>query len=238
MTAPRSTAKVLPHEPLEQLAGNLWRLEGALPEGPLRRVMVIARLHDGGLLLHNPIMADDPTMRAIEALGAPRVLVVPNGWHRLDAPAFHARFPEARVVAPAAARRRVQKVVPVDATYEELPRDASAWLEPLDGLGQREGVLHVRSEDGVTLVFADAVFNLPARFPGLWGFVYHDVMGSKPGPRVTRVGRLALVRDRRAFRDHLERLADLPDLRRVIVAHGAMEATDARGMLRRAAATL
>ncbi len=225
---------------LEQLAENLWRLEGAVPGMKMTRVMTIARMSDGGLIIHNGVAPEGShdTYREIEALGAPRYLVVPNGWHRLDAPKYRARFPNAKVVAPAGARKKVQQVVPVDLTYEDLPRDEAAWIETIDGVCAAEGVMHVRSNDGETLVFTDTVFNLPARFPGLYGFVFHDIVGSKPGPRVTRVGKLFLVKDKKACRAHLERLADTPNLKRVVVAHGAMEANDARGMLRAAAATL
>lgn len=223
---------------LEQLAENLWRLEGAVPGMQLNRVMVVARMSDGGLVIHNGIEQGEALYGEIEALGAPRYLVVPNGWHRLDAAKYRARFAGISVVAPRGSRKRVQQVVPVDLTYEELPRDEAVWIEPLDGLKGAEGVMHVRSNDGVTLVFTDAIFNLVERIPGFYGFIFHDVVGSKPGPRVTRVGRWFLVKDKSAYRAHLERLADTPNLKRVIVAHGAMEATDARGMLRAAAATL
>lgn len=229
---------LLPHGPLQQLSENLWALEGDLPTMPLKRWMVIARMADGALVIHNGVAVEEEVLRQIEALGAPRWLVVPNGWHRLDAAFFRARFPGLKVIAPAGGRARVEKVVPVDADLEGFPGDDLVKLETLDGVRAAEGVMRVRSQDGVSLVFTDAVFNLPARLPGMQGFILHDVIGSKPGPRVTRVGRLLLAKDRRAFRAHLERLAETPDLRRVLVAHGAIESTDPRAMLRTAAATL
>ena len=223
---------------LEQLAENLWRLEAPIPGMPLGRVMTIARMSDGALLIHNAIDGGDTLYRELESLGEPRYLVVPNGWHRLDAAKFKARFPALKVVAPAGGRKRVSKLVPVDHTFEELPKDDAVRIDTLDGLRAAEGVMSVRSSDGVTLVFTDAVFNIPARFPGFQGFLYHDLMGSKPGPRVSRVGRLFLVKDKRAYRAHLEGLASTPDLKRVIVAHGAMEARDPSAMLRIVATTL
>jgi hypothetical protein len=73
--------------------------------------------------------------------------------------------------------------------------------------------------------------------PGLFGLIYR-LVGSTGGPRVTRIGKLVMIKDRRAAVDHLLRLADTPDLRRVIVSHGAMESTDPAGMLRAAAASI
>jgi hypothetical protein len=223
---------------LEQLAENLWRLEAPVPGMPLGRVMTVARMSDGALLIHNAIDGGEALYREVAALGAPRYLVVPNGWHRLDAPKYKVRFPSIQVVAPAGGRKKVSQVVAVDLTYEELAKDDAVRMETLDGLAEAEGVLHVRSNDGVTLVFTDVVFNLPKRFPGLQGFIYHDLVGSKPGPRVTRVARWFVVKQKHAYRTHLERLAATPDLKRVIVAHGAMETNDPAAMLRAAAATL
>jgi len=223
---------------LERLAENLFRLEAPVPGMPLDRVMVIARMSDGGLVIHNAIAGSEELYREIEALGSPRFLVVPNGWHRLDAAAYRARFPAVKVVAPAGGRKRVAQVVPVDLTYEELPKDDDVQIETLDGLKAAEGVMRVRSSDGVTLVFTDAVWNLAKRIPGFYGFVFHDVVGSKPGPRVTRVGRWFMVKDKQAYRAHLERLAGTPELKRVIVAHGAMVSEDAAAMLRAVAGTL
>ena len=230
---------VLPHGPLRQLAENLWALEGDLPPGnPLKRWMVIARMNDGGLVVHNAIAVEEDLYARIASLGTPRWVIVPNGWHRLDGGRYRARFPGVKVLAPAGARKRVEQVVPVDADYEGFPGDDAVRLETLDGVGRAEGVLRVRSADGESVVFTDAVFNLVDRIPGFKGFIMHDVVGSKPGPRVTRIGRWFLAKDRGALRAHLERLAATSDLRRVFVAHGAIESRDPAGMLRMAAGTL
>lgn len=227
---------VLPHGPVEVLAANLRRVEGSLPDMPLGRVMTIARRRDGRLVIHNAIALEEPLMRELEAWGEPAFLVVPSAWHRLDAFVFAQRYPGLTVLCPAGARRAVQKVVPVGGTCDDLPPDDDVSLRHLDGLARREGVLTVRSEDGATLVLNDAIFNLP-HLPGLFGLVYRWT-GSTGGPRVTRIFRWFVVKDRTAFRMDLERLADIPDLRRVIVSHGAMIASGVRDTLRQAAATI
>jgi hypothetical protein len=236
MAAAHQRWTVLPHGPLEQLAENLWRVEAALPDMPLRRVMVVVRLDDGGLLLHNPVALEEPTMKELLALGTPVFMVVPNGWHRLDAAPFKARYPALKVVAPVGARAKVAQVVPVDLAPAEVGAKAVAF-EDVAGARQLETVMRVRSADGHTLVFTDLLFNLPGRFPGLWGLVYH-LMGARPGPRVTWIGRTFMVRDRSAYRAQLERLAVEPELRRVIVAHGTPVLERAGDMLRQAATTL
>src|SRR5690606_38404699 len=79
------------HGPLERLEDNLWRVEGALPNMALRRVMTVVRMADGRLVIHSAIALPDELMAQIEAWGRPSYLLVPNAYHRLDAPAYKAR---------------------------------------------------------------------------------------------------------------------------------------------------
>jgi hypothetical protein len=218
MTRPQTTWRVLPHRPLTQLSERVWRLEGDLAGMPLKRVMTIARRADGGLVVHNAIAADAAAMAALGALGEVRAIIVPSGFHRLDAKVFHARFPAAQVLCPAGARSKVGQVVPVTASYDEVAGDGVVELETLDGTKAREGTLIVRDADGVTVVVNDVIFNMP-HLPGAQGLVLRHLTGSSGGPRITRIARWFLIADPRALRAHLERLAALPGLRRVIVSH-------------------
>ncbi|HET9622107.1 MAG TPA: hypothetical protein VFP84_12115 [Kofleriaceae bacterium] len=218
MAVTNDSWRVAPHHPLEALSERVWRVEGTVVRTPLQRVMTIARRSDGGLVVHSAIAVDKPTLSAITALGDVKVIVVPNAFHRLDARVFHARFPDAQVVCPPGARKAVEQVVPVGATYDGLPADPAVELQTLDGTKGREGVMIVRDADGTTLVFNDLVFNMP-HVGGVQGFVLRHITGSSGGPRITRIAKLFLIHDRDAVRAHLERLAALPDLRRIIVSH-------------------
>ena len=232
-----TTWKVLPHGPVEKLAENLWRVEGSLEGMPLRRVMTLVKRSDGGVLVHNAIALADDAMREIDAWGSVRWLVVPNGYHRLDARVFKDRYPEARVLCPAGSRAKVEEVVPIDLTYDDFVPDQAVHIVTLDGVAKQEGALLVRSPDGVTIVLNDAVFNLP-HGKGFTGFIFRHVTQSSGGPRVSRVTRWFVVKDRKAFRAHLERLAETPDLRRVIVSHQDVIDVNPGGALRKAAATV
>jgi hypothetical protein len=55
-------------------------------------------------------------------------------------------------------------------------------------------------------------------------------------PRVSRIMRLFMISDKAAFRAHLERLAALPDLRRIVVSHHLVIERDPAGTLRAVAA--
>ncbi len=210
--------KVLPHEPIHKLAENLWWVRGSVPNMSLNRTMTIARLPDARLVIHNAIALEEAAMKEIEAWGAPAFLVVPNGVHRLDAPAYKRRYPSLRIVAPRGARSRIEEVVPVDLTYEEFPAEESVRFETLHGVGDAEGAMIVRSADGVTLVLNDAVFNMDRKRDPL-GFFFTTVLGSAPGPRVSRLVKLLFVKDKQALRADLERYAALPNLARLVVAH-------------------
>lgn len=224
---------VLKHGPLETLADNVWRVEGALPKMALRRQMIVIRLNDGSLVIHSAIAVDEETRAGLEALGQPSILVVPSAFHRLDAPAFKARYPNIEVVCPAGARSKVEEAVAVDRTYAQVEPTDTLSFEHLDGLADAEGVLTVRSEDGVTLVFNDALFNHP--HVGGFGGLILRLLGSSGGPKVTRVAKTFIVKDRRAYADHLRRLADTPNLMRVIPGHGEVISDDPARVLRNVA---
>jgi hypothetical protein len=218
MPKAHSTWTVLEHGPLEKLADNLWWLQGALPGMSLRRTMVIVRLSDGRLVIHNGIALEEPAMRELERWGTPAYLIVPNGGHRLDAPAYKARYPNLRVLTPRGSRARVEQVVAVDGCYEDFPSDAHVRFEMLHGVGDAEGAMVVKSADGTTVVLNDAMFNMDRKRDPL-GFFFTTLLGSAPGPRVSRLAKLVYIKDKRALREDFARYAAIPDLTRVIVAH-------------------
>lgn len=235
MPKAHDTWKVLPHGPIEKLSPNLWRVQGVL--SPVHRVMAVAKRADGTLVVHNGIALEDTAMAELDAWGKVSTIVVPNGYHRLDAKIFKDRYPDAKVIAPAGSRAKVAQVVPVDGTYADAAKDAVVELVHLDGTKEREGAMIVRAPGDTTVVFNDAVFNMP-HGKGFTGFILRRLTASSGGPTVSRISRWLVVADKAAFRAHLERLAELPDLKRVIVSHYETISDDAAGTLRRVAATL
>jgi hypothetical protein len=230
--------KVLPHEPIVTLSENLLWVRGAIPGMSLKRVMVVVRLADRQLLIHNGIALDERGMTELERFGSPAFLVVPSGGHRLDAPAYKKRYPALRVLAPRGSREKVEQVLPVDGCYEDFQASDVARFERLNGVDDKEGVLIVRSSDGVSVVLNDCMFNMDRKRDAL-GFFFTTLLGSAPGPRVSRLAKLAIVSDKKALRADFERLAELPELTRVIVAHEKVASgPDARSALLAAATYL
>jgi len=223
---------VLPHEPIEKLEDNLWRVEGKMPDGRTQRAMVVARMKDGGLVIHNAIALGVAEMKELEAFGTPKILIVPNGFHRQDARIYKERYPGLRVICPAGARRRVEQVVAVDAPLEEERGDEDVSIETVDGAKQ-EAVVTVRSGDKVSLVFSDLLLNM-APSGGMMGFLLAPT-GRLSVPRIVRWIGLA---NRDAVADRLSRLADTPGLTRVLVGHGKTVSDQASQKLKAAAQEL
>lgn len=229
---------VLPHGALEHLSPNILRVEGKLESGPpIKRVMTVARMEGGELVVHSAMALEESAMKELDAVGPVRFILVPNRWHRLDAPRYAKRYPDAKVLCPAGSRKGVEQVCRVDGTYADFPSDGRVRLDALDGVGHVEGVMIVEEESGVTLVMNDALFNMPHR-TGVSGFILRHITQSSGGPRVSRLIRLFLLKDKAAFRANLERLAELPRLRRIVVAHHETIEDDPAGVLRQVAATL
>ncbi len=94
----------------------------------------------------------------------------------------------------------------------------------------------VRSADGTTVVLNDIVFNMDRRKDVL-GYLFTTVMGSAPGPRVSRLMKLLVIKDQKALRTDLERLAGTPGLVRLIVSHDKVASGPEAAAALRTAAT-
>lgn len=227
---------VLPHGELEALEPNLWRVEGRLARAPMKRVMTVARLASGALVVYSPIALGEPAMAQLDALGDVAFIVTPNGWHRIDTPAYAKRYPRARVLAPAGARKRVCEVATVAGGLDALPADPSVRLVPVAGTREAEAMLIATSGDRTSIAVSDTIFNMPHR-RGVGGFVLRHITQSSGGPRVSRLARNFIIKDKPQFAAQLELLAT-PQLARVIVAHHQVIADDPAAVLRRIAAAM
>ncbi len=230
--------QVLPHDPIQELSENLWRVEGELPHFSMKRVMAVARLQTGGLLIHSAIAMNEASMARLEAWGRPELMLIPHVRHRMDAARFKARYPALRVFAPPGVMSKARAVVHVDGTYADVPTDPALSLELLDGTAEAEGALLVRSQDGTSVILTEVVFDLEPPKSAL-GRAAVKLAGLGPGPRVTPFVKFEMVKDRAALAAHLRRLAGIPDLTRLIVGHSRMSVGDAAAQaLREAAASL
>jgi hypothetical protein len=227
-----TTWTVLPHEPLEKHAENLWSVSGKMPSGNQRR-MTIVRRADGKLVIHNPIALGEAEMKEVEALGKPGYLIVPNAFHRQDSVIYKQRYPEMAVLCPQKAKKRVSQVVEVAGNLDEMPKDADVEMFHLRGMKDGEGAIRVRSQAGSALVFNDTLLNLE-KGKGLTGFF----MAPTGTLSVPRFARWMLAKSTAELKEHLTELAGSPGLTRLVPGHGKVIESDASPALQQAAALL
>jgi hypothetical protein len=227
-----TTWTVLPHEPIEKHAENLWSVSGKMPGGNQRR-MTIVRRADGKLVIHNPIALDEAEMKEVEALGKPGYLIVPNAFHRQDSIIYKQRYPELSVHCPQKARKRVSQIVDVAGNMDELPKDTDVEVFHLRGMKESEGAIRVRSQAGTALVFNDALLNLE-KGSGVAAFF----MAPTGTLSVPRFARWMLTKSTAELKEHLSELAGSPGLTQLVPGHGKVLESGASPALKQAAALL
>jgi hypothetical protein len=230
---PRSRPWIVqPYRPIQRIEQNLWTVDGDVhvPGGVIPRKMTLLKCPDGRVAIHSPICLGDDDMAAIESWGELAFCIVPNGYHRLDAPAFRERYRPLKIVCPDPVRARVAKVVAVDGGYSSLP--PSIEWQPL-AMTSGEAVFVSRADGRITLIFGDALFNVQ-RLAGTLGIVL-NLIGSIGGPRVTPLAKLIVVSDRKLLASQLPELAAIPGLTRLIPGHGDNLEGEPAATLRRVA---
>jgi hypothetical protein len=206
---------------LRAIANNMWVVDGTIqmPPGPLPRRMAIARLTSGDLVVFSAIALDDAVMAEVEALGRPTFLVVPNAFHREDAPEWKRRYPDIRVVAPERARAAVDEVVKVDDTVGDFG-DSTVRFVPVPGT-KGESAMIVRHQSSATLVVNDLIANVQ-NSRGIMKVVLTLMGFAGSSPQVPRMFKKRAVEDAvlvaRQFRDW----AATPGLSRIVVSHGSI----------------
>jgi hypothetical protein len=228
---------VQPHGPLTQIAEGVWTAEGSItmPLGRFPRRMTVVELAKGGLAVWSPVPLGEAEMARLDALGKVAFLIVPNAGHRLDLGAWKKRYPEARVVAPADARKAVDEAARVEVTTDRALGDPTVRLTIVPGMKADEFAMTVSRKDGTTLVLNDVLASVH-RPKGLGANIMARLFGfGVKRPQVSRLVRKRYVADPKAVAAQLRAWAELPDLKRVIVSHVDVIEVEPRGRLLRAA---
>lgn len=234
---PLTDWKILPHRDIEAFSEHLWQIEGDLEHLPIGRRMVMVRMDDGRLVIHNAICVSEQCMARIEAWGEPAFVIVPNAFHRIDAPRWAARYPKAKVLTSSAAKKKVLERVRVDGDIEELPRTERLELIPLRGSKVGEAAMRVSDPSGTSLVFNDTVMNNHRNSGSLW-WNFFALTGSLGGPKVTGLMKLTGVSNKAELKAHLLELSQTPGLVRIFPGHGEVIREHASDVLRGIAAKL
>jgi hypothetical protein len=229
---------VLPHQPLGELAPGLWSATGTIPGMPLRRNMVVAKLPDGRLWLHSVVALGDADMAKLEALGDVAFLVAPGPGHRIDIARFHARYPKAKVLAPGAARAKIEEKCPVDASCEEgLAAVSGVRALPIPGM-PNELAYEIDAGDGSggKYLILNDLLGSGKPPPGLGGWLF-GLLGTPGGALgIARIVSLLQVKDKAATRAWIAEQGRRADLRALTISHGAPVTSDVGPALAAAAA--
>lgn len=225
---------VYPHGDLVALAPNLWRVQSAQKGMPLPRNMIVHRLASNDLVIHSAVCLDAPRMKALEALGTPKYMIVPNEGHRTDAPRYKARHPQIQVLAPAGSKKKIEEVIAVDATCEDVLPGLGIVCHSPDGTKPpgHELVYEIDVEGGKALVFNDLLGNGP-KLTGFKGAIF-NLLGTGGVLAPPRIVRFFFVDDRKKVRAFLERLAER-EWKVITVSHGDAITRECSAELRRAA---
>jgi hypothetical protein len=211
---------VLPHGRLTEVEPGLLTVVGQIPMplGNFPRRMTAVALSGGRVAVFSPIPLQEPAMSRIEELGSVAFIIVPNGFHRLDAGPWKQRYPKAKILCPPGAKQRVTEAVEVDSTADIL-RDKAVHFVTVEGMGEAESALIIRRK-GTTLVVNDIVANV--RHPhGLGAKIMARLFGfGVKQPRMPREVKHLFLKDKKALAAQLREWAANPDLRRVIPSHG------------------
>ena len=213
--------RVLPHGPLTQVEPGLLTVVGTIPKplGNFPRRMTVVAVSGKKTAIFSPIALREEGMAEIERLGAPSYLIVPNGFHRLDAKPWKERYPNIAVVCPPGAQRRVEKAVAVDATTDVL-RDKAVKLVLIQGTGESEFALLIGRQGAITLVVNDVIANV-RHPPGLGAYVMARVFGfGVKHPQIPREVKWLFLKDKTALAAQLREWATMSGLQRVIPSHG------------------
>ena len=227
-----SEHRIFPHGLPEQVADNLWQVRGSLPF-PLPRNMTIVRLPNGGLLLHSVVAMEEAGMRALEGLGAPRIMVIPHSDHTMDAQFYARRYPNLQILAPAVVQDKLGERVTITAEPDKVLPGLGISCHPVPGLRTTEIVFGLTVEQKTALLFTDMFAQTP---PG--ARLMMRLLGPPGGRGVPRIVKFRQVRDRAALRTFMRGLADIPNVGLLLCGHAPPIKDDCNGALRAAAAAI
>ncbi|HZN55562.1 MAG TPA: hypothetical protein VFB67_09595 [Candidatus Polarisedimenticolaceae bacterium] len=215
--------ELYPHGPIGFLDDGLFLVEGRWKRSVFERKMTVFRLASGEVAVHSAIAMDEPGMAALEAIGRPSWVLVPNILHASDAGWYAARYPSARILVPAAVRAKLFDRIPrIDGSLDEDWPDSlqgELSIVPLHGTTIGEvAFVHAPSR---TLVLTDAVFHYAGRdLPFLSRLLMRaNSAYGRFGP--SRIFLSFVVNDRKALLASIDALLT-HDFDRVIMSHGRM----------------
>jgi len=222
-----------PHGPINFVDDGLFVVEGRWKRSPFERKMTVFLLASGEVAVHSAIAMDEAGMAALEAIGRPAWILVPNSLHFSDAGWYADRYPSARVLVPAASRAKLfEKVRRIDGSLDDdWPESNRGELAVIPLQGTRIGEVAFVHAPSRTLVLTDAVFNYRGDDLPWLSRMFMRANRAYGGLGPSRMFTSFVVADQDAFLASMEAVLE-HDFARVIMSHGSVLATGGKAAIR------
>jgi hypothetical protein len=224
-----------PHGPVSFVDDGLFLVEGRWKRSTFERKMTIFLLASGEVAVHSAIAMDEAGMAALEEIGRPAWILVPNSLHCSDAGWYAERYPSARVLVPAAARAKLfERIRRIDGSLDEdWPEAMRGELAVIPLHGTRIGEVAFVHGPSRTLVLTDAVFHYGGDdLPWVGRLIMRANRAyNRFGP--SRIFTSFVIVDREAFRASIDELLEF-DFDRVVMSHGRILDTGGKDAIREA----
>ncbi len=219
---------------------QIWVAEDDLfmPGGvhfPVR--MTIVRLEDGTLWIHSPIKISDALAGELAALGEVKWLVAPNCFHHLYAGAAKERYPDAKLLAPGGLHKKRQDLSfdGVLSNKESHPWPAEFEVHKVGGVPGLQEVVFLHKATR-TLIVTDLVFNIHETKNLRSVFVFKFIANA--WKRVAQSNLIRFATKDKAAAGASAHTIMAWDFERLMMAHGQIVETDAKGELRKGLARM
>ncbi|MEM7696781.1 MAG: hypothetical protein AAF236_00065 [Verrucomicrobiota bacterium] len=185
------------------------------------REVVLLKLQSGDLLIHSTAPFTDADRREIESFGNPRWMMEATAFHDTYSSEASSQFFGLPYLTPNPQHGNGRQLAAPPEWSDEIELLAFDGMPTLS----EHAVYHRNSK---TLILADLLFNVPES-SRCTRRVLRVLSGIAEYPGQSRLLRF-FIRDRKAFRDSMNRLLEW-DFERIVVGHGDPIETDARAKL-------
>lgn len=216
---------------LNQVDEHIWEVSDALQILGVEfgHRMTVVKLSSGDLWVHSPVALSNTVQTALTSLGTPCYFVAPSAFHDMYWEPYFNTFDRGAFYGVPGMPSTLSFTHTLS---ENIPDAWAADFEmiPIHGIPllNEHVFIHKPSQ---TLIVADLVFNFEKR-QKLWERMFLTLNGVHGQVRPSRMFR-ACIKDKKAFRDSLDRMLAC-DFNRVIVGHGHTIETGGKHILENA----
>lgn len=210
---------------MTEFGPELWLFDGPAVEGAAgfmfpTRMVVIRLPEDGGLWIWSPVALTRDLRSAVDALGAVRHLIAPNGLHHMFLAQWATAYPDARVHAAPGLAKDVAGTE-IHSTLGDEPDPG--WAGVVDQVVVRGNKITTEvvffHRTSATVLVTDLVQQIPQGWYRGWrALVARLDLMTAAKPSVPRKFRLATT-NRPVARENVRRILEWP-ADRLVIAHG------------------